>query len=183
MVDLAEIQAAYYMVAATGVLVAAAYYVLNMRETMKSRRLTLTSTLLQPLWTKERCRDWMELVSMEWKDLEDYRRKYDSSTNPENYALRASIWNMFDNLGKLYREGLIDLDTLQSGTAGAIQWMWIKFKPVIEMYRGAEYSKYFMENMEYVAGKLEEFERGRYGADATEAAAARRTLSGPRSKW
>jgi hypothetical protein len=33
MVDLSEIQAAYYMVAVTGVLVAAIYYVLNMRAT------------------------------------------------------------------------------------------------------------------------------------------------------
>jgi hypothetical protein len=32
MVDLAEIQAAYYMVAATGVLVAAIYYVMNLHK-------------------------------------------------------------------------------------------------------------------------------------------------------
>lgn len=38
MVELAEIQVAYYMVAATGVLIAAAYYVLNMRATLQTRQ-------------------------------------------------------------------------------------------------------------------------------------------------
>ena len=37
MVDLAEIQAAYYMVAATGVLVAAIYYVYNMRAAERNK--------------------------------------------------------------------------------------------------------------------------------------------------
>ena len=41
MVDLAEIQAAYYMVAATGVLVAAIYYVYNMRISQKNSMLAL----------------------------------------------------------------------------------------------------------------------------------------------
>jgi hypothetical protein len=34
MVELAEIQAVYYMMAATGVLIAAIYYVLNMKATL-----------------------------------------------------------------------------------------------------------------------------------------------------
>jgi len=41
MVDLVEIQAAYYMVAATGVLVAAGYYVLNMRTQTRTREAQL----------------------------------------------------------------------------------------------------------------------------------------------
>jgi hypothetical protein len=41
MVDLSEIQAAYYMVAATGVLVAAVFYIMNLREQRRNARLTL----------------------------------------------------------------------------------------------------------------------------------------------
>ena len=39
MVDLAEIQTAYYLVAATGVLVAAIYYISNIRATRKAQEL------------------------------------------------------------------------------------------------------------------------------------------------
>ena len=41
MVSFEEIQAAYYMVAATGVLVAAVYYVFNMRAAIKTREAQL----------------------------------------------------------------------------------------------------------------------------------------------
>ncbi len=41
MVELAEIQAAYYMVAATGVLVAAIYYVYNMRAAERNKKIQL----------------------------------------------------------------------------------------------------------------------------------------------
>jgi hypothetical protein len=40
MVELAEIQAAYYMVAATGVLAAALYYIYNVRANQKTARTT-----------------------------------------------------------------------------------------------------------------------------------------------
>ena len=51
MVDLSEIQAAYYMVAATGVLVAAIYYVYNMKAIRKTQELALKS---QELMLKSR---------------------------------------------------------------------------------------------------------------------------------
>jgi hypothetical protein len=44
MVSFEEIQAAYYMVAATGVLVAAIYYIMNLRNAVRDRR---RQTILQ----------------------------------------------------------------------------------------------------------------------------------------
>ena len=82
MVSFEEIQTAYYMVAATGVLIAAIFYVHNLRETAKNRRVTLTTSLMQPVLTKEGMRDF-ELNSIDWSDLEDL--KYDSRVNPDNF--------------------------------------------------------------------------------------------------
>ena len=45
MVELAEIQAVYYMVAATGVLVAAVFYMFNLRETMRNRKATFNNNV------------------------------------------------------------------------------------------------------------------------------------------
>jgi len=47
MVDLAEIQAAYYMVAATGVLVAAVYYVMTLRTTQRNMKANLETRQAQ----------------------------------------------------------------------------------------------------------------------------------------
>ena len=99
MVDLAEIQTAYYMVAATGVLIAVVFYILNMRETTRNRRMALTNSLMQNFTSEEGSRRWMELMLMEWKDFDDFRERYDSSVNPDNFAKRNYIYNTCDMLG------------------------------------------------------------------------------------
>jgi len=73
------------------------------------------------------------------------------------------MWNLCENFGRLYREGLIDLETLYGGSNGIIQWMWVKFKPIIEMYRKSDFSSHAYENFEYVAGRLDEFHKRKYG--------------------
>jgi hypothetical protein len=45
--------------------------------------------------------------------------------------------------------------------------MWVKFKPVIEMYRGTDFTGHDYENFEYVAGQLNEFQRKKYGSTIT----------------
>ena len=112
--------------------------------------------------TEEGARQYIDLMSMEWSDLEDFKRKYDSRTNPENFAKRIAMWNLCENCGKLYREGLIDLETLYGGT-NTIHWVWVKFKPVIEMFRGTDYSEHAFENFQFVAEKLDEYHNKRYG--------------------
>jgi hypothetical protein len=99
LVDLSEIQAAYYMVAATGVLVAAVYYTLNMRETAKNRRATFANTMLQSTLTEEWNLRHIEVMNMHWNDFEDFKRKYDSSVDPQIYAKRLSIWASDDRIG------------------------------------------------------------------------------------
>jgi hypothetical protein len=78
MVDLAEIQAAYYMVAATGVLVAAIYYVLNMRATQRNLKANLDTRQAQILmnlyerWSEPEFQNaWRDIQTWEWRDYED----------------------------------------------------------------------------------------------------------------
>ena len=164
MVDLVVLQTLSYTAGALSVVLGVIYYALNLREINRNRRITLTSTMMQPFMTEQGTRQYVDLMSMEWSDLEDYKKKYDSRTNPENFAKRIAMWNLCENLGKLYREGMIDLDTLYGGT-NTIHWVWVKFKPIIEMYRGTDYSEHAFANFQYVAEKLEEYHRKKYGED------------------
>jgi len=164
MVDLVVLQTLSYTAGAISVVLGVIYYALNLREINRTRRITLTSTMMQPFMTEQGSRQYVDLMSMEWSDLDDYKKKYDSRTNPENFAKRIAMWNLCENLGKLYREGMIDLDTLYGGT-NTIHWVWVKFKPIIEMYRGTDYSKHAFTNFQYVAEKLEEYHRKKYGED------------------
>lgn len=165
MVELVVLQSLSYMAGAIGVCIAAIYYIVNLREINKNRKITLTTTMMQPFMTEAGIRLLIDLTTMEWSDLDDFKRRYDSRINPENYAKRIAMWNLCENFGRLYREGLIDLETLYGGSGFTIQIMWVKFKPVIEMYRVSDYTKGHYGNFEYVAEKLNEFQIKKSGED------------------
>ena len=103
----------------------------------------------------------MDLQTMTWEDLDDFIKKYDHRVNIENYAKRAAMWNRCHALGSLYRDGLLDLKTLYAGSAGIITRMWLKFRPIIEMYRDADYDQRAYEDWEYLAEKLSEYTQSR----------------------
>ncbi len=155
MVDLAEIQTAYYMVAATGVLVAAAFYIMNLRETTRNRRATFANNLMQNMQNPEWQQNYMEALNMQWSDFEDFKRKYDSSISEESYGRRMSVWSNWDILGWQLRRGLVDVDSFTELWALGAVMSWRKFKPGVEGYRGWQYPKGTFRDWEYLAGVLE----------------------------
>ncbi|MGD0804032.1 MAG: hypothetical protein ABSA11_08180 [Candidatus Bathyarchaeia archaeon] len=154
MVDLGEIQAAYYMVAATGVLVAAAFYIVNLRETTKNRKATFSLALMTTTFGREGARDYAELLSMQWTDADDFKRKYDSRVNPENYILREHFFDLCNEIGWQYRTGLVDLETVWRVGLG-VHLMWFKFKPIVEVYRREEWGMIYLHDWEYLAEKID----------------------------
>ena len=154
MVSLVEIQTAYYMVAATGVLIAAVFYILNMRETMNNRRATFSNSLMQFYFSEEGQHRFMEVMNMQWSDFEDFKRKYDSSVNLQRYAKRSALWTQLDLLGRQCRSGTIDITQISTPLAFGIVLCWMKFKPIIEAYRGWQYPKDAFSDFEYIANAL-----------------------------
>ena len=142
------------IVAIAGVFIGLTYYIMNIREVRYNRKITLTNSVLQPFQTKEGFQTIMELLTMEWSSLDDFNQKYDHRVNPENGATRIAIWNKCESIGLLYRQGLLDLETLFGGSQGAIVTLWVKFKPVIEMFRESDLGPTAYTNFEYLATSL-----------------------------
>lgn len=99
MVDVTLLQSISWVATATGVCIAAFYYIVNLRETTKNRRAALTNNLIQPFTTKEFVNIWLEFTKMKWDSFEDFKNKYDSRVNPENFSLRLSFFNLCDSIG------------------------------------------------------------------------------------
>ena len=137
-----------------GLLVGIFYYVTTLNNTKQNRRITLTTTLLEPFMTVEGNLLIMDLLNMEWNDLDDYKKKYDHRVNAENYAKRAAVWKRLASLGLFYRRGLLDLETLRAGGDLVIVNLWRKFKPIIEEYRKTDYDKSSNQHWEYLAENL-----------------------------
>jgi hypothetical protein len=148
------LQPVSWVAAAMGVCVAAFYYVMNLRETTKNRRGTLTNVLIQPFTTKEFATTWIGFAKMKWDNFEDFQKKYDSRVNPENYAARVSFWNLCDSIGYQYRTGLIDIGTIYSVAGTWISGGWLLFGDVIKEFRKSDYPRDEYENFEYLAEVL-----------------------------
>jgi hypothetical protein len=156
MVDLSLLQSVSYIAGALGVCIAATYYAVNIREQTRNRRVAFTTNLLSTLTSKEGIRDFYELMSMQWTDFDDFKGKYDSRVNPENYVKRMYKWNMFRNVGWQLRTGVVDWDTVRKSTGRDMMNMWLKFEPIIEEYRKREYSSDHYADWEYIADRVAE---------------------------
>jgi hypothetical protein len=139
MVDLAEIQAAYYMIAATGVLVAAAYYIMNIRATQRNMKTTLDTrqaqlymAIYQDLTSTETIDKFIKILNMQFKDYDEYERKYGSDNNPEFFTIRYSYVQKMNGLGWLVKQGLIDKMWIYEMYGWNVIWVYKKMSSSLE---------------------------------------------------
>ena len=149
MVDIALLQSLSYIAGALGVFVAAIYYVLNLRisqrnqelvlkaqqQTLETRKLQFVTSITNQLNSEEGHRRYAELMNMEWKDYDDFERKYGSDNNIDNAAKRFCVWQTFNTLGMLVREKLVEPELLYPILDGSVLNHWSKFKDVIKEQR------------------------------------------------
>jgi hypothetical protein len=117
-------------------ILAAIYYMFNMRHARETRQAQLFMQLTSHLFSKEMLRDNIELLEMQWTDLKDFYAKYDSGVNIENFVKRFHSWFILDQVGFLLSKGLIDREltyALMSGMQAPMQWK--KFESIIKHQR------------------------------------------------
>jgi hypothetical protein len=150
MVDAYEISG---LVAAAGVLVGVAYYVLDMRNQTKIRKMDLFIRL----WTYGTTDQFMgaleKVNGLQFKDYEDYVKKYGSylSENP----MQRALWRVlayFELLGTLYYDKLIDIKSVYKITGSYPKMLYERLKPIIIGIR--KDMPEFVETFEYLANEL-----------------------------
>ncbi len=67
---------------------------------------------MQSLLTLDTLHIEAEMYLMKWRDWDDFRSKYDSSVNVDNFAYRMRLWGIYEAIGTLYRSGLLDMQSL-----------------------------------------------------------------------
>jgi hypothetical protein len=126
MVTFQGIQTAYYMVAATGVLVAAAYYVMNIRNTRKTHELQVTMQALSLFGSKAFWNEFDELMARDWQTLEEYHEKYG-----RGLSLASTVFITLEQMGVLLRRRLIH-PSIPWDLYGTYTFkLWEKYEPVI----------------------------------------------------
>jgi hypothetical protein len=161
MIDLATIQTAYYMVAATGVLVAAVFYILNLREqrrnmrlTLETRRINLIDSLSIRVINANGMKSYFELMNYEWTNYEDFEKKYGSDNNIDSAAKRYSLWSDYNTMGTMVRRGIMKVEDLYDMGMLGLVFLWAKYKPIIEEGRRRYNGKNYMKDFEYLANEI-----------------------------
>ena len=160
MVDLSLLQSVSYIAGALGVCVAAIFYVLNlrisqrnMRQTLETRKLQFVTSITNELNSEEGQRRYCELMNIEWKDYDDFERKYGSDFNIDMAAKRFSVWYTYNTLGMLVREKLVEPELLYPIVSGLFNH-WTKFKDIIKEQRKRYGSKDDLSDFEFLYNEL-----------------------------
>lgn len=153
MVDLAEIQFAYYMLAATGVLVAAIYYIISLRYNMKAREIEICRLFTSDFTSEQGMQRMATVMTLEWKDYEDFMEKYGYS-NPEMFGKWVSLFFSWETTGILIKNKVVKAEKLYAlGGYGAIK-AWEKYKDIIQSRRGVAWGQDYMSSFEFFAQEM-----------------------------
>ena len=104
----------------------ARYYVMTLRASERNRRIQLVSQMSNDLINLEGYSKYFDLLNMEWRDYDDFEKKYGSDFNVHAASQRFSVWLTFNKLGYMLSKGLVDAeDIYEMGGMNCIQ-CWAK---------------------------------------------------------
>jgi len=160
MVDMVLLQTVSIVVASAGVLLAAVYYVWQIRHQTKLRRTDLVWRMSLTLYADDYREAILKVLNLDFKDYEDFAEKYGPylSDSPTMRAL-TKINTLYDSMGTLVRKKLIDPELANSAFGYASRRAWEKVKPIIEGYRRAIGVPEYLGDFEYLYNEMMRLER------------------------
>ena len=151
MVDVYEISA---VVAAAGVLVGVAYYILDLRHNREARELELSRMVISDVQSEQGIQRWAIVMNLEWKDYDDFMQKYSSRSNPEIFSKWSSQFMTMDTIGFLIKRKVAKAETVyEIGGAGAIR-TWERYKDIVQGLRDEESRQDIWSNFEFYAQEM-----------------------------
>jgi hypothetical protein len=148
MIEITEISA---IVAAAGVLVGVAYYIMDIQNQAKIRKTDMVLRF-DTVWTsKDFLEAWTKVLERETKEYDTYRLNNTSHWLPE-----LQVASFFEDMGFLLHKGLLDPELF---TLFSISQAWEKLKPLIERMREDRNIPKLFESFEYLYNEMKKREQ------------------------
>jgi hypothetical protein len=148
MIDITEISA---VVAAAGVLVGVAYYILDMRNQGKIRLTEIVMRLYSEFRSMEFQKAWNDILTREAKDADDYVKKY-------GYEELTSVGMFFEGIGILLKRGLVGIELVDDMFTSPIKWTWEKMRYYTMEARRRRNAPEIFEWFEYLYNEMKKRE-------------------------
>ncbi len=150
MIGITEISA---VVAAAGVLVGVAYYVLDLRHEIKMRHTDLVMRLSSYVITREFIEATSDVINAEYQDYNDFVKKYGEPFSKESTPISFIMIGSFcEQLGVLHSNRLIDISLIEQ--LFTVPELWEKMKPVIVGLRNSEHNETYFKWFECLYNEM-----------------------------
>jgi len=158
-----DIQTISIVIASASVVAGVVYYALQLRHQTKLRQTDLIMRLYSTMGSKEFFESLTKFMMMEFKDYDDYRKKYASSPTgfsekPEVIAL-STVGIFFNAVGILLLMKLLDANLTARLFRNVIVYTWEKMKPIIEGYRKEAIGSQVLAEYEYLYNEMKKREQ------------------------
>jgi hypothetical protein len=150
-----DIQTVSIVVASVSVVVAAAYYVLQIRNQRRMRQTDLILRLYLFYNSKEYQEAVAKLLAAEYKDYNDFVKKYGSIPSPSPNEVQISLQmvaTFFEGAGVLLSEKLLDINLVQK--LFFVELYWGKIEPLAKELRKQFGEPAFWEWFEYLYNEV-----------------------------
>lgn len=135
MIKLLDIPSISAIVTSTGVIVGVIFAILQLRDLVKTRHTDLVIRLYSTFGSREFQEAWVETLRMEFKDYNDYLKKYGPTSGKPIYTSVNMVAAFFEGMGILLRRKLIDISLVDDLQSSDIILTWHKMKPIVEGWR------------------------------------------------
>jgi len=161
MVDIQTLQTISIAIASAGILVAAIYYVLQLRHQTRIRKTDLIMRLYLFYSSKEYQEALARHLATDFKDYDDFVRKYGAiptrSLDPNQVQISFQmVSTFFEGVGVLLSEKLLDINIVQK--LFAVEVYWKKTEPLIGELR-RQLSPKLWEWFEYLYNEVKKREQ------------------------
>jgi hypothetical protein len=131
-----DIQTVSIAIASAGVLIGVVYYFLDIRHQARVRQTELIMQLYSEWKGKELADAYMKVVNLEFKDYDDFIRKYGPwYSESEVYTAFRMVCMMFEEMGVLLYRGLLDINIVVDLFSITTKTTWEKVRLLVEANR------------------------------------------------
>ncbi len=120
---------------ALGLFVSIIYYSYALRDSTKTRQAQLFMEIYQTMWTRKNSEIMMEMLEWKFVSPVEFTEKYGPESNPEAYQDWAYFANLFEGIGVLVKERLVNIRLVSLLISGYVIRYWEKFEEVIIDFR------------------------------------------------
>ncbi|MHA2380833.1 MAG: DUF4760 domain-containing protein [Candidatus Thorarchaeota archaeon] len=124
-----------YIIPILGLTASIFYYAMVLRNQNKTRQAQLLMNLYEAYRSPELRTRINTVINQEWKDPDDFWKRYGQDTNPEAWTNWQSVAGFFHGIGVLLKKGLIDISLVEELLANIVLVSWVRMEPIVREFR------------------------------------------------